>query len=83
MLLGFLGFLSGTGAGVVSLVGKGARAGVRRSAMESDGVERASETVYSRSRLAIVSSHGVGLGSAPLFPGPTFQSCCCRYCRLP
>ena len=66
-------FLSRTGAGVVDLVGMGVPAGVQRRgvfAMDSDGVGCASETVCSRSGLAIVSSHGVGLESALLSPAP-------------
>ena len=69
----FLTFLSGTGTGMVGLVGMGVPAGVQRSgvfAMDSDGVGRASETVCSRSGLAIFFSHGVGLDSASLSPVP-------------
>ena len=51
---------------MVGLVGMG----VQERAMDSDGVGRASETVCSRSGLAIVSLHGVGLESAPLSPVP-------------
>ena len=38
--------------------------------MDSDGVGGASETVCSRSGLAVVSSHGIGLEPAPLSPVP-------------
>ena len=68
----FLRFLSGTGTGVVGLVGMGVPAGAQRSdvfAMDSDGVGCASErSGVLRSGPAIVSSHGVGLESAPLSP---------------